>query len=216
VVGAGPGNNDGSIAPRPRRKRPPPALIEQILRQHERAKEHPREFLAWAQCFSADCPEHYRAWVAGFLRRPATDLAAERKRLSRLKNTVFGRQSVLVAPFGGRRGGLCCSAAWATDVWQLEVEYPPGSGHRPSVGEGGSPGQKARSKPFSDAAGGGLSSMLRCPRCRAHVPRDYLTSSGHCQDCRYEAMPQHESTRLQHSASVIDYHGLRSLRRRSV
>ena len=134
-----------------------------------------------------DNPELEKLWPAKQIKQEKNRVRGERKRL-------FGRQPARISPFGAHVHGVCCSHRWAWDVWEDSVRYPPEDRHTPAVGEGGSGG------------------MPVCPRCRAAVPAIYLGSSGHCLDCRLEALPEWRARLLPHSSSVIDYYQLRKER----
>ncbi len=110
----------------------------------------------------------------------------KRKRLEKLHRKLYGRVAIENSDNLDERGGwihgLACSIVWAEDAVLHEVEYPPG---------------------------GRLTKMIVCIGCGAQVPPNYLLGSGHCVDCRHECMPDEQSSRLQSSASVIDFHQLR-------
>ncbi len=125
-----------------------------------------------------------------------------RKRLSRFVSTVFGHPQ----PFlGGMIGGVCCSHRWALDCaeagwnWRAVYPVPPLTWTTPRpVGEGGG----VRERPV-------WGDRVFCPRCGQSCGATYITSSGHCQDCRYETMKPEEVRKIPKSASVIDFHKLR-------
>ena len=144
-----------------------------------------------------DNPELEKLWPAKQIKQEKNRVRGERKRL-------FGRQPARISPFGAHVHGVCCSHRWAWDVWEDSVRYPPEDRHTPAVGEGG----RGEGSGFRVQG----SAMQVCPGCRALVPAIYMGSSGHCLDCRLEALPEWRAKLLQHSSSVIDYYQLRKER----
>lgn len=132
----------------------------------------------------------------------------EKDRLNHLQEELYGRVAFRPEPgtenpipAGGHMRGICCSHKWADEAWHRGQQYPPAPTIRIIPR---SPGKEAR--PHRTGA------MKCCRRCSAYVPGIYLTDGKHCEDCRFETMPQYLADQLSGmSASVVGATHLRGL-----